>query len=142
MSRFRESFQTSINFRDELLGEHWPDDYHVAELIGVPRGADAGEYVERARVEGRLLGVWSKRHCGFVYPAFQFDQRGKLRPEVAELLSILPNDDPGGWRRAFWLYSPHSLLDGLLPAESFTSEPAQVLEVARQEFASDQDAGW
>src|SRR6185437_17095952 len=86
-----------------------------------------------ARVEGRLLGVWSKRDRRFVYPAFQYDQHGKLRPKAAELLSILPDDaDRGGWGRAFWLYSPHALLDGLLPAESFTSEPVRVLEAERR----------
>ena len=143
MNPFGESFQTSINFRDELLEKRWPDEHRVAELIGVPRDADPSEHVARARVEGLLLGVWSKRDRRFVYPVFQFDQHGKLRPEVAELLSILPDDDDrGGWRRAFWLYSPHALLDGLLPAESFTSEPARVLEAARQEFAGDQDAWW
>lgn len=143
MSQFVESFHASISFRDELLEEHWPDDYCVAELIGVPRCVDAKKYVAHARAEGRLLGVWSARDSKFIYPVFQFDQYGKLRSEVAQLLSILPNiNDRGGWRRAFWLYSPHALLDGVSPAESFANEPARVLEAARQEFVVDGDACW
>jgi hypothetical protein len=53
MNPFGESFQTSINFRDELLEKRWPDEHRVAELIGVPRDADPSEHVARARVEGR-----------------------------------------------------------------------------------------
>ena len=79
----------------------------------------------------------------YVHPAFQFDARGQIRPAVAELLKVLPvDDDPGGWRRAFWLYSPHSYLDGRAPAEEFENDAQQVIEVAKHEFGQDTNLFW
>ncbi|SRR5258708_18456288 len=64
-------------------------------------------------------------------------------PDVAELLAILPDrDDLGGWRRAFWLYSPHALLEGRAPSDVFVTDPQRVIGVATRGFAGSQDAGW
>jgi hypothetical protein len=137
------SSQASIDFRDELLAKNWPDDQGVAELTGVLSGPEAGQYASRARAAGELLGVWCAPRRAFIYPDFQFDRWGKPRPHVAELLAILPYDeDRGGWRCAFWLYSPHAYLDNQLPAEVFARDPAWVLRVARDQFSGDRDAGW
>jgi hypothetical protein len=143
MSSPNEPHQFAIEFRDELLEKGWPDDRHLAKLIGMSSESAFEQYAAHARTAGLLLGVWSEVLRGFVYPEFQFDRLGKLRPEVSELLSILPSEgDRGGWRRAFWLYSPHALLDGQLPAWVFATDSASVLKVAREEFDGDRDTGW
>jgi hypothetical protein len=135
--------QASIEFRDELLAHNWPDDDGVRALTGAQEGDSGSSYISTLRAEGMILGLWSHDHRAFFYPDFQFDQRGCIRPEVAQLLSVLPNcDDRGGWTRAFWLYSPHALLDEEAPAEVFTMEPERVIEVAKREFSGGTDSGW
>ncbi|MEI6002267.1 hypothetical protein H3V53_35635 [Paraburkholderia bengalensis] len=94
-----------------------------------------------------LLGVWSATRGRFLYPDFQFNDDGQLVPEVSVLLRILPADadadaDDAGWRRAFWLYSPHALLDGRAPSSIFALDPLKVLEVATAEFNVSSDEGW
>ena len=131
----------AIEFRDELLEKGWPDARRVAELAGLPSESTA--YAIKARARGALLGVWSAPLRDFVYPDFQFDRSGSLRTDIAELLAVLPNEgDRGGWRRAFWLYSPHALLDGQTPADVFAKAPIRVINVAREEFLGDPAATW
>jgi hypothetical protein len=134
---------SAIGFRDELLQKEWPDAHQVAGLAGKAPAGETTTYAIRAQAGGDLLGVWSApRHC-FVYPEFQFNCSGAIRKEVAILLAVLPSKgDRAGWRRAFWLYSPHTLLDGLTPAEIFIDDPARVIAAAREEFQFDHDATW
>lgn len=133
----------ALDFRDELLGMNWPDDSEVGRFAGLPASADAGEFTARARAAGTLMGVWSAPRRAFVYPAFQFDQSGKLVPDVAELLALLPKEgDEDGWRRAFWLYSPHAYLGDQSPADVFGSDPMRVLRVIQEEFHADPDTAW
>ncbi|EIF28511.1 hypothetical protein BCh11DRAFT_03930 [Burkholderia sp. Ch1-1] len=133
----------ATEFRDELLETWWPDDHRVAELAGMVPGLEAATYAIQARMNGDLLGVWSApRHC-FLYPDFQFDRSGAIRKDVAGLLAVMPGeDDGGGWRRTFWLYSPHALLDDRTPAEIFIDDPTRVIAVAREEFLGDCEATW
>jgi hypothetical protein len=133
----------AIGFRDELLGKEWPDDRRVAELTRKAPRPGVATYADQARARGALLGVWSvPRHC-FVYPDFQFNSSGDIRREVAELLAVLPSeDDHRGWRRTFWLYSPHALLDECAPAEIFIGDPTRVIAAARKEFLDDPAATW
>jgi hypothetical protein len=141
---FGDVQQAAIEFRDALLDRPWPDAARAVALLGArvePAGATA--YVARLCARQALLGVWSKRDQAFRYPDFQFDARGQLRPRLAALLGNLPGGaDRGGWRRAFWLYSPHARLDGQAPAEVFVSDPERVIDVARQEFKGDRNANW
>ncbi|CAG4890879.1 hypothetical protein [Paraburkholderia gardini] len=132
---------SAIEFRDELLEKEWPDDHRVAELAGNASGPEATTYAIRAQASGALLGVWSApRHC-FLYPDFQFDRSGAIRKDVAGLLVVLPSeDDRGGWRRTFWLYPPHALLNNRTPAEIFTDDPKRVIAVAQEEFLGDREA--
>ncbi|CAB3736367.1 hypothetical protein LMG24238_06223 [Paraburkholderia sediminicola] len=143
MATFAAARREAINFRDALLRNRWPDDSRVAGSVEAPPLADARAFLADVRAARLLLGVWSEAQRGFVYPDFQFDLSGKLRPEVSKLLMVLPDDDDrGGWRRAFWLYSPHALLDGLPPAEVFVSDPGRVLKAAAREFSGDCDSSW
>lgn len=87
------------------------------------------------RSGGVLLAVWSAPRKCFLYPDFQFDGDGHLIPEVSLLLQILPAEgDDAGWRRAFWVYSPHALLDGCTPSSIFAFDPLKILKVATAEF--------
>lgn len=133
---------SAVEFRDELLKKGWPDDRGVAELVKAP-GPEAKTYAIRAQASAELLGAWcAPRHC-FLYPDFQFHRSGAIRKDVAGLLAVLPSeDDRGGWRRTFWLYSPHPLLDDRTPAEIFIDDPTRVIAVAREEFLGDRDATW
>ena len=79
----------------------------------------------------------------FLYPTWQFDERGNPISEVVELLALLrsPNGmDIGipstGWGEVEWFLSYHVLLDGLSPAQVLTSDPARVLAIAQEEFAA------
>ncbi|MDP9651298.1 hypothetical protein [Paraburkholderia caledonica] len=132
----------AIEFRDELLKKGWPGDREIAELVKA-RGPEATTYAIRAQASAELLGVWcAPRHC-FLYPDCQFDRSGAIRKDVAGLLAVLPSgDDRGGWRRTFWLYSPHTLLDDRTPAEIFLDDPTRVIAVAQEEFLGDPDAAW
>jgi hypothetical protein len=137
------SQQAAIDFRDQLLDLDWPDGKRVALMAGTQSATNPNQYAARLRSLRRLLGVWAAQRKTFVHPTFQFDRLGQLRPEVGELLDILPDkDDRGGWERAFWLYSPHGLLEGKTPADVFTDDPQRVIAVAKREFAGDQDANW
>lgn len=140
---FNDPQQEAIEFRNELLDRQWPDAVQMSAVNGAPLGLDeAKAYATRLRDQQVLLGVWSIRDRGFRYPDFQFETSGQLRSDVAELLANLPDDDGGGWRRAFWLYSPHPLLDGEAPAEVFVTDPQRVIMVAKQQFDEDRDASW
>ncbi|MEM5437790.1 hypothetical protein [Paraburkholderia diazotrophica] len=134
----------AVGFRDELLEKGWPDANHIAELAGILAEQEGTAYAIHARATGALLGVWSAPQHRFIYPDFQFNRLGALRKDVARLLAALPanDDDRGGWRRAFWLYSPHPLLDGQTPADAFANAPVRVIEVARAEFLGDPGTAW
>jgi hypothetical protein len=133
-----------IAFRDELLAKGWPDSHLVAKRSGVLGKPNQAPYVSGLRSRKKILGVWSTPAQTFVHPDFQFDEFGKARPLMKALLAILPDeDDRGGWNRAFWLYSPHSLLNGALPAEEFAIDPKRVIAAARSQFQSEgPDAHW
>jgi hypothetical protein len=135
--------QAAIAFRNELLARNWPDGKSVAALLGMAVDvANPNQYAYRLRRNGTLFGVWSPSERSYRYPDFQFEH-GMLRPEVEDLLAVLPvKEDKGGWRIAFWLFSPHALLDGKEPASVFIDDPQKVIGIAKQEFSGEQDAGW
>ncbi|MFM0371056.1 hypothetical protein [Paraburkholderia aspalathi] len=136
--------KAALDFRDELLAKNWPDAAQVALLARWPvTQEEATGYASELCKQGMLLGVWAVAIHAFVYPMFQFDGNGQIRPEVTDLLSILPSEeDRGGWRRAFWLYSPHVLLGGRTPAEEFVIAPHHVVTAARREFTDSRDKHW
>lgn len=136
--------QAAIKFRNELLAKGWPDGKRVAEMAGDSPGKNPAQYAACLRASGALLGVWDALHCTFRHPDFQFDAHGKVLPEVAQLLKALPggNNDRSGWRRAFWMYSPHPGLDAESPAHVFKLDAQRVIDVAKREFDGDRNAHW
>ncbi|MFM0196838.1 hypothetical protein PQQ65_27420 [Paraburkholderia strydomiana] len=137
------AIDASFDFRKRLLANNWPDGSQLLELLKRPDGADAKYALTPMRSDGVLLGVWSTPRGRFLYPDFQFDENGHLIHEVSLLLRLLPAEgDDGGWRRAFWMYSPHALLDGRTPSSIFALDPQKILEVAKAEFDVSSDEGW
>jgi hypothetical protein len=143
-SALHDLHKVSIDFRDELLAKNWLDDKRVFEMTGTRPETNAHHHAAHLRATGALLGVWVTSNRSFRYPDFQFDTQHGLRPAVSDLLRVLPSneDDRGGWRRAFWLYSPHGLLNGDIPADVFAREPQRIVDVAMLEFNGDSDAHW
>ncbi len=130
----------SAAFRDELLAQGWLDSADVARRLG-SAAENLAQMAARLRREGKLLGVWVAAENGYRHPPCQFDA-GALRPEIAELLAILPPGNGSGWSRAFWLYLPQARLDGATPAAVLDTDPARVVAAARAEFGEDPDARW
>ncbi|WP_225032061.1 hypothetical protein [Paraburkholderia sp. XV] len=139
-----DAHQEAIAFRNELLSMNWPDGKRVAEMAGTGSRSNPHQYAARQRSNGALLGVWVAAERTYRHPDFQFDAHGAIRPAVADLLKVLPADeeDRNGWRRAFWLYSPHALLSGETPADVFVRDPQRVLNAAKEEFRGDSNAHW
>lgn len=116
-------------------------DWLDAASVGARIGKVPSE-VTALRKEGALLGAWLPSGQRFLYPPWQFGERGNPIPEVTALLTLLrsPNGmDIGlpstGWGEVEWFISYHVLLDGLSPAQVLESDPARVLAVAQEEFA-------
>lgn len=83
-----------------MLRQNWPDHNGIGQFADIPDGENVEAYAVCARAPGQLLGVWAGHRRAFVYPTPRFDRMGKLRPDVAELLAILPSDQVrAGWRR-------------------------------------------
>ncbi|WP_239482737.1 hypothetical protein [Paraburkholderia sp. C35] len=136
-------FDGLFDFRERLLANNWPDASQLLGLLKSSDSADAQYVFSLMRSNGVLLGVWSTPRERFLYPDFQFNNDGQMISEVSLLLRILPAEgDDAGWRRAFWLYSPHALLDGCSPSLIFAADPRKILEVAKAEFNASSDEGW
>ena len=149
----------SLELRDELLALGWPTSAEVARYFGSKAG-NAAQIAAKKRAEGKLFGVWSVADNTFVHPDFQFDAHQQVRPELPTLLAALNElpgmsgeDDPGGWRRTFWLYGATPRLsevavgDGMSDeprssAEVFARSPQAVIDFARSEAARDPNADW
>lgn len=136
--------QEAIAFRDELLSRGWPDAPQVTARCGIATQDNDIDYATNARASGTLLGVWVAVEGVYRYPDFQFDSQGTVRPAVSDLLKALPGDadDRTGWRRAFWLYSPHAQLADETPAELFARNAVRVIEAAKAEFHEQANASW
>lgn len=136
--------EEAIAFRNELIAKDWPDGKRVAEMAGTGSTTNPHQYAARQRANGALFGVWVAAERSFRHPDFQFDDHGSIRPAVADLLKVLPNndEDKNGWRRAFWLYSRHALLSGETPADVFIGDPERVIAAAKEEFSGDPNERW
>lgn len=115
----------------------WLDAASVAARLGkVPCEITA------LRKAGELLAVWLPSDQRFLYPTWQFNERGNPIPEVVALLALLrsPNGmgigvPSTGWDEVEWFISYHVLLDGLSPSQVLLSDPARVLAIAQVEFS-------
>lgn len=101
----------------------------VAELAG--SGAkNASALASRWRREGRLVAV---EHHGTVYfPAFQFDDDGKPKPAVGEVLEQLGTADMSAWQRALWFTTANGWLDGRRPVDVLDESSGAVVAAASE----------
>lgn len=140
--------------RDELLALGWPTSAEVGRAND-GHTADPARWAKTKRDAGELLGVWSPSDRTYRHPSFQFYADGTLRPRIQELLVALaespdfaPDNDPTGWRRAFWLCGLSYGLAGpdgepRAAAEVFLEDPESVLQLAHKVAAGlDPNSYW
>lgn len=133
--------QAARDRRDELLkSERWLSSAEVAQQArGELLESNPHQHASRLRRERRLFGV--RLGGKYLHPAFQFiPATGELRPEMADLLARLPDEDHG-WAAALWLFAPTGKLGGARPADVFQDRPADVIDAARRDFEGD-NADW
>lgn len=99
----------------------------------------ADQFGSRARNRASLATRWLSRGEVFAvlvagrqrFPGFQFDERGRPREIIAQVLKLLPFDS--GWEIAYWFDTPHADLPrNAVPADLLGQSPDLVLEAARQ----------
>jgi hypothetical protein len=149
------SMSDPVDASQKYILEKWP---LWSSLELQERAAASGNRLEqspyRLRVARRILGL--KIGNEFRYPRFQFDAKtGLPRPEMAELLGLLPKERTG-WHAAFWFAQPNrrlarptapidfdanDILEQLAapsgarpPADVFVEDPARVVAFAQKEF--------
>ena len=83
----------------------------------------------RWRSAGKIFGV---EHRGrLLYPAFQFDDAGRPKPVVAEILQALGGR--GAWQVASWFTAPNGWLpDGRRPVDVMDADSDAVAAAARE----------
>ena len=80
--------------------------------------------------------VFTVDHDGrTLIPAFQFDEHGELRTDLAPILAELAQGGVRDWSLWTWLTSPTSFLSGEVPERIATTDPARALRAA-QRFAA------
>jgi hypothetical protein len=94
------------------------------------RAANRHALAARWRKEGRLFGVPYRGQT--LYPAFQFDDDGVLRPVISEVLAALPRDEMSEWEVALWWTAGHGALGGRRPVDLLDEQPEQLVHAARR----------
>lgn len=128
--------------RRQELAENWVGAADVSALMGSTATSNPSQHAMRLRKAGKILGVWVPSERGYRYPPFQFGQDGRVLPEMAELLTILPKGNGSGWSQVEWLYAPHPRLEGRRPRDVMAENPSRVLDAARRHFQGHPDARW
>lgn len=131
----------------EALAAQWPSAAQASTQIGshLAKGSCLASQLRRA---GKLLGVYVRYpEPSYRYPTWQFGPNWQPVDHFAEILRVLRDYGPfehemddlnrtTGWGEVEWFLSPNVLLDGAAPAEVLFTDPAGVLQAARNEFAS------
>ena len=77
--------------------------------------------------------IFSIDHKGKIYyPKFQFDDHGKPRKVIAEIIKIFDEDNPG-WQLALWFTTPNAVLEGKKPVELIESNPEDIIKAIKEE---------
>lgn len=110
--------------------------FHTYTSLSEQRGSSESStrtWVARCRQAHKLFTV---DHDGrTLIPAFQLDEHGKLRTELAPILEALAQGGLRDWSLWTWLTSPTSFLSGEVPERIATTDPARALRAA-QRFAA------
>ncbi|WP_435746161.1 hypothetical protein [Nocardioides sp. SYSU DS0663] len=115
--------------REELLATPWYDYEALADVRGTSVNATRFA-VHKAASEHRLLVVPADE--ARIVPAFQLDEDGGLRPELAGVLAPLLRAGMDPWRAWAWLTQPVALLGGLVPERAVLDDAALVRHAAER----------
>lgn len=114
---------------------------HTYTSLSEQRGSSESTtrtWVARCRKAHKLFTV---DHDGrTLIPAFQFDEHGELRTELARILKALTQGGVRDWSLWTWLTSPTSFLSGEIPERIATTDPERALRAAQSFVAS--SAAW
>lgn len=94
------------------------------------RAANRHALAARWRKEGRVFGVPYRGQT--LYPAFQFDDDGVLRPVIAEVLAALPRAQMSEWEIALWWTAGNGALAGRRPVDLLDERPQELAAAARR----------
>jgi hypothetical protein len=94
------------------------------------RAANRHALAARWRKEGKLFGVPYRGQI--LYPAFQFDDDGGLRPVISDVLAALPRDQMSDWEIALWWTAANGLLDGRRPVDLLDTDPRAIVLAGRE----------
>ncbi|SAL51219.1 hypothetical protein AWB72_05413 [Caballeronia concitans] len=102
----------------------------TAEMIGRRDDSNASSVLDATRRWKKAGKIFSIERAGqTLYPLYVFDELGNPIPEVAKVLKIFKGYRP--FRVASWFESTNALLRGKRPRELLGSDPAAVVEAAR-----------
>ncbi len=101
-------------------------------LLGIKTRQGVHDLLKR----GRLLAL-EAQSGQWVYPSFQFNERGRPHAVMTEVLAHFAGADVSPHTIASWFTSPQALLDGNTPAVWLKrgGEPERVVEAARRSAA-------
>jgi hypothetical protein len=127
--RVLEEGRKQARFRQRVL-----DDYgsYTASEVAVRSGSRAAaptKLVSQWRRAGRVFAVPFEGTT--MYLGFQFDERGRPFPVVAEILRELRGWDD--WAIAAWFVADNGLLEHRRPADLLGERPSDVLEAAHMD---------
>lgn len=130
---FDEQARRNAEERENFLAEHGAlTAEEVAELAG-SQAANRRQTAHRWRAAGTAFAV--EHRDGLLFPAFQFDQTtGRLRPEIADVLSRLP-DGLSGWVWALWWDKPRPVGGEWIRPIELLGDSERLAEAAETEAA-------
>lgn len=117
--KYAKSIAT-LHVRDALLKKRYLDRYEVLDgsFHSKKLGLNYKDSIKlwESRAEIFRTGIY---HSGTdEYPAFQFDEEGRPRPEIAKVLAALPAE-MSGWKVAFWFASGNGWVEnGAAPQDA------------------------
>lgn len=117
--------------RQEFLAEHKPLTSKEVSARANFSSSNAYQAVHRWKSDGKIFSI---KHDGReLYPPFQFDDDGRPKPIIRELLKIFARYPARtDWDNALWFAAENDWLDGATPIELLDSEPELVKDAALQ----------
>lgn len=85
------------------------------------------------RSKGKIFVIDYKG--SLLYPVFQFDNEGRPRKVMAEIITLF-DDENKGWQLALWFVTPNAMLSGKSPVDMIESEPETVINAIKEEAES------
>lgn len=124
------SVQARVNRWRRVMKEYrFLSGEEATELLGSQQGD--WSLASRRRSEGKLLGV--KQGNAVLYPEFQFDETGDVRPVIHELIALAKENNWSEQSLILWLVTPTGYFDDEAPVKCL-DDPDRILAGARSRF--------